>query len=255
MSWFATNLVASFLLPPLNIFMLALAGLALRNRAPRLGRALVVSAAVLLYTLSTPYVADRLLGALETARPLNLASPPTAQAIVILGAGTYFDAPEYGGDTVNRLSLERLRYGARLHRHTGKPILVTGGNPAGGTPEGLLMKGVLEKDFGVPVRWTEDASRNTYENARFSRDILKPLGISRIYLVTQAWHMPRAVYAFRQAGFQVVPAPTGFGGPRNHEQRDRMEDRVFAILPRAGALLKSYYAMHEGIGLLWYRFR
>ena len=98
-----------------------------------------------------------------------------ADAIIILGAETYFNAPEYGGDTVNQFALERLRYGAHLFQRTGKPVLVSGGNPAGGDAEGKLMREVLMQDFSVPVRWAEVRSENTLENARLSFDILPAL--------------------------------------------------------------------------------
>lgn len=244
MGWFATQFISAFLLPPLNLILLGTAGLLLLRSRPRLGKGLIAAALALLYLLSTTVVADALLGALETRPALPEVPHDKAGAIVVLGAGTYFNAPEYGGDTVKPLGLERLRYAARLHRATGIPILVSGGHPAGGTAEGLLMKAALENDFRVPVRWTETASRNTYENARFAYRILKRAGITRIYLVTQAWHMPRAARAFEKAGFDVIPAPTGF------TTRNRTTPLDF--LPRADNLLKSYYAMHEGIGLVWY---
>jgi len=135
-----------------------------------------------------------------------------ADAIVVLGGGTYFNAPEYGGiDTVGDGSLLRLRYAARLQRETGKPILVTGGKPLGNaSSEAQQMKAVLEKEFNVPVQWAEDASDNTLENARYSYQLLQKTGIKRIYLVTHAWHMPRSAMAFQAAGFEVIPAPTAF---------------------------------------------
>ena len=63
-----------------------------------------------------------------------------AQAIVVLGAGKRTHAPEFGGETVNRLALERLRYAATLARETRLPMLVSGGAPAGDTPEASLME-------------------------------------------------------------------------------------------------------------------
>ena len=246
MNWFAVNFVSTFLLPPLNLLLLGFAGIILLNRRPRLGKGLIIAAFALLYLLSTPLIADKLLGAFETSPPF-FGNDQNAGAIVILGGGTYFNAPEYGGDTVKRLTLERLRYGARLYRRTGVPILVTGGSPAGGTPEGLLMRDALEKDFNVPVHWVEDGSDNTYENAVFSFRILQQSGIKTIYLVSHAWHMPRAIAAFERAGFRVIPAPTGYTTNHSTSWLD--------FLPRASSLLKSYYATHEAIGLLWYNFK
>lgn len=107
------------------------------------------------------------------------------------------------------------------------------------------MRIVLAEDFVVPVRWTEDASDNTYENARNSYRILQKAGISKIYLVTHAWHMMRAAAAFRRAGFEVIEAPTGF--------TTRYHTDLLAFLPRAAALQDSAMFVHEGIGILWYR--
>lgn len=73
------------------------------------------------------------------------------------------------------------------------------------------MAEILEGEFGVPVRWREELSRDTADNARFSAVMLKAAGISRIVLVTQAFHMPRAVALFEAAGLQVVAAPPASG--------------------------------------------
>ncbi len=94
----------------------------------------------------------------------------------------------------------------------------------------------------------ETDSRNTYENAKVSSDILRAEGIQAVYLVTHAWHMPRALEAFHQAGITAIPRPTGWtdAGPGI---------AVSDFLPYSGALRNSAYAMHEWIGRLWYRIR
>lgn len=84
-----------------------------------------------------------------------------AQAIVILGGGVRRHAPEFGGETLGRLTLERVRYGARVARETRLPLLVTGGALFGGSTEAALMKRALEEEFNVAVRWTEERSRDT----------------------------------------------------------------------------------------------
>ncbi|MDN5880868.1 MAG: YdcF family protein [Nitrosospira sp.] len=245
MGWFATNLVSAFLLPPLNLILLGAIGILLLKRRPGLGKFLLIVALTLLYLLSTPFVAETMLRKLETLPGRNLVDT-AVQAIVVLGAGTYFNAPEYDGNTVNRLGLERIRYGARLHRLTGKPILTTGGPPAGSrSSEAAQMKAVLEKEFHVPVKWVEGASVNTRENAYKSFAMLKKDKITHIALVTHAWHMPRAAQEFEQAGFKVTPAATAF--------TTRYKTDWFAFIPTAGALQKSNWFFHEVIGMLWYR--
>ncbi len=247
LTWLATNFVAAFLLPPLNLILLMTAGLLLLARRPRLGKLLIAAGLVGLYALSTPLVAGTLIRLLQVAPLPANADLSGVGAIVVLGAGRYEDAPEYGGDTANALALERLRYAAQLQRRTGLPLLVTGGAPAGGVAEGTFMKAILEQEFGVPVRWVEDASDNTRENAVNSARILAREHIHRILLVTHAWHMPRAAAAFERAGLQVIPAGTHFAGSR--------PPGLMSFVPDAGALRSSAYAMHEAIGLVWYRLR
>ncbi|MDE2365945.1 MAG: YdcF family protein [Betaproteobacteria bacterium] len=248
MGWYATNLISAFLLPPFNLILLGTAGLLLLKWQPRLGKILMTVTLALLYLLSTPIFAEFMLQRLETRPapgPFNT-SGSGIQAIVVLGSSTYFNAPEYGGHTVSRLGLERIRYAAWLYRLTGKPILAAGGSPlASGSSEAAQMKAVLEKEFQVPVRWTEEVSVNTRENAYNSFAILKKEGIRHIALVTHAWHMPRAAREFERAGFEVTPAATAY--------TTRLKTDVFAFIPSAGALQKSSWFFHEVTGLLWYR--
>lgn len=247
MGWYATNLISAFLLPPFNLILLGTAGLLLLKWRPRLGALLLTVTLALLYLFSTPFFAELLLQRLETRPPregINMLYNDI-QAIVVLGSSTYFGAPEYGGHTVSRFALERVRYAAWLHRRTGKPILATGGSPPGtGSSEAGQMKAVLEAEFQVPVRWTEGASVNTRENAYKSFAILRNDGIRHIALVTHAWHMPRAAREFEQAGFKVTPAATAY--------TTRYKTDFFAFIPSAGALQKSSLFFHEVIGMLWY---
>ncbi|MDH4215456.1 MAG: YdcF family protein [Gallionella sp.] len=247
MSWFITNFIAAFLLPPFSLLLLLALGIFLLYRRSKLAKPLIFVAFVLLWAASTPYFAEGALRLLE-ARIIALDSRhQNADAIVILGGGTYFQAPEYAGqDTVSEATLLRLRYGAKLHRETAKPILVTGGKPLGNSvSEAQQMRSSLDQDFHVPVRWIEDASDNTLENARYSFQILQKGSVKKIYLVTHAWHMPRASGAFHRAGFEVVEAPTAF--------TTRHQTGLLAFLPRAEALRDSKIFTHEIIGLLWYR--
>lgn len=235
------KIIASLVLPPTSLILLAVAGLMLASRRPRLGRWLMAVALAGLVLLSLPRVAHELQRSLEEAPPISASALAEAQAIVVLGGGSYRGAPEYGGDTVNRHSLERLRYGARLARRTGLPLLVTGGAPFGGRPEAEAMQEALQVDFGLSARWVEPASRDTAENAAFSAPLLKAAGIARIALVTHAWHMPRARLLFEREGLTVLPAPTGFtiatGG-------------IGEWLPSAAALEKNRLALHELLGQL-----
>lgn len=248
MSWFAVNLISAFLLPPLNLLLVALLGLFVVRSRPRLGRVLLGGSFALLWLCATPYFAEGALRMLEgSLKPVDTRTQP-ADAIVVLGGGTYFRAPEYGMDTVGEATLARLRYAAKLQRETGKPLLVTGGKPLGNDfSEAQQMKSVLEKEFNVPAQWAEDMSDNTLENARYTHKILQKAGIKRIYLVTHAWHMPRSARTFQAAGFDVIPAPTAF--------TTRYRTDLLSFIPRSSGLSDSTIFMHEIIGMLWYRLK
>ena len=240
-----TSYVAAFLLPPLAPLLVGLVGFLVRKSRPRLGFGLMVLGWGSIALLSTPFAGNGLLSLLEPPYDDPLTRP--ADAIVVLGAGIYFNAPEYGGaDTVNNYALERLRYGAQLYRRSRTPVLVTGGAPQGNaTPEATLMKALLEDEWGIPVAWSEDKSINTLENASLSNAILGPAGIRRIYLVTHGWHMPRARFAFERAGFEVIPAPTRYA--------TRFRPGLFAFLPSGDGMFQSAIFCREVLGMIWYR--
>jgi uncharacterized SAM-binding protein YcdF (DUF218 family) len=242
-------IVRMLILPPASLFWLLAAGLIVGRSHPRTGRVLSAGAVLLLFILSTG-VGERLLvyPLEQRTHALLKASDAGAQAIVVLAAGRYQNAPEYGGAEIpDYIALARLRYAAHLYRETGLPVLVSGGNAtADGAlkPKAVAMAAALTEDFAIPVRWIEPASETTAENAVFSAKILKRDHVSRILLVTDAMHMPRSVMAFTESGLDVVPAPTIFFGTKPLAWHD--------LLPDAEHMRRSYYALYEWIGLGWY---
>ncbi len=251
-SWQLTNALAACLLPPGLLLLILATGYALRHTRPRLAAVLTGTGLILFYALSMPLTAHLLLQQWEGAAHENAAAPPPvaadARAIVVLGGGKNYDAPEYGGDTVLGATLVRLRYAAHLHRQTRLPVLVSGGSPEGSAvSEAQVMRQVLEREFGIPVRWAETGSAHTLGNARLSYQLLAAEKIHTVYLVTHAWHMPRAQLAFEHAGFQVIAAPTAY--TTDHQIT------VLDLLPDARALRDSAQFFHEVLGMLWYRVR
>ena len=241
------KILTALLLPPTGPVLLALFGLWLSRRKSRRwqygGVALATVSLLSLVALSMPVVGNALTPAAAPQAPITAEALGRAQAIVVLGGGNYYAAPEYGGDTVGSASLVRVRYGAKLARETGLPVLVTSGSPHGGRAEADTMREVLEREFGVKVRWSEAASRDTAENASMSAPLLKANGITRVALVTHASHMPRAAELFRREGIEVLPAPTGFRTPSPSSVED--------FLPRN--LRPAREALHEHLGLLHHR--
>lgn len=241
------KILAALLLPPLGPLLAALFGLRLMRAKSRRwqngGLVLATLSLLGLLLLSLPIVGEALMKPLEPYPPLAEDQLRRAQAIVILGGGSYYDAPEYGGDTVGPATLERLRYGARLARRSGLPLLVTGGAPFGGRAEAELMREALEADFGVKARWVEPASQDTEQNAAFSAPLLKAAGVGRIVLVSHGWHLPRALPLFGAQGLEAIPAPIAFSTPA--------PTLLARFLP--GALGSSRQALNEYLGQAYNR--
>lgn len=241
--------LSAIVLPPLMPLLCMVTGLLLLRSRPRLGRGLAWGGLLLMWLLSTPVTLNFLTVPLEAVPVLQAEDMKRAQAIVILGAGQRRDMPEYGGATPNRLALERLRYGARLAKQSGLPILVTGGAPTGDRPEAELMAASLREDFGVEPHWIEESSLDTAGNAAFSARILQKAGIGRIVLVTHAAHMRRAAGEFSAQGLTVIPAPTAFLSSA------RVGHEFYDYLPGPSTAYESWLVSHEWFGLMVQRMR
>src|SRR5262245_538748 len=234
------KVVGSLVLPPNGPLIIAFAGLLLLGRWPKLGRALTGFGLISLLALSMPATSIALYRTLDKFPSVDLAKARNAQAMIILGGGIRWQAPEYGGPTVGSLTLDRVRYGAWLARQTGLSVLVSGGPIKDNTTEAQIMQRVLLDEFGVAVRWAEERSRNTHENAQRSAEILLPQGIRSVVLVAHELDMQRAKAEFEGAGFEVLPAPTMI----IVDVSIGLED----FFPEMRALQQSYYALYELLG-------
>jgi len=167
---------------------------------------------------------------------------------VVLGAGRERGDPAWGADQPTGVALERERYAARLAKASGLPVLTSGGLHYGTPPtEAKLMADSLQEDFGVTVRWQEGRSRTTWENAQFTAELLQPLGLKRVVVVTQAWHMPRSVWSFEAAGLSVVPAPVGFLGTDTANA-----EPLGGWLPTFKSIWRSGQLLNEAVGQAGY---
>ena len=243
---FVSRLTSALLIPPWILILLALGVLIKRNSSFRQRMLFGVLPLLSILLLSLPFVSEKLQSLIEL--PCRSLDQEEAQAIVILGGGLYRVATEYGSEAApNPRTLERLRYGAYLHRKTGLPVLATGGAVDTSIPEALVMGEVLQSDFQVPVRWVEDRSLNTLQNAEYAAAILKKEGIHRILLVSHGWHLPRALSVFEEVGFEVIPAPTVCGR--------RTKTYWVDGLPSLQALSNSHSVLRERVGQLAYWLR
>ena len=242
------GILVTLALPPVCFVVAILIGLSLRGNWRRHGRAVAWAGLSALILAGMPVVTYSLLLALETNLPMTPPADHPPQAIIVLSGEVIRDRQERLGIRPGLLTLDRLRTAAALHRLTGLPILVTGGITQPHTPSvALAMAESLKTDFQTPARWVETKSADTWENARFSADILRPEGITSVYVVTHAWHMRRALLAFQGTGLTVTAAPTPLDDPIGPD--------LFDFVPRASGWQTGYFAMHEWIGYAWYELR
>ena len=231
------------------VFTLAIvaAGISIPARFKYTRRVAILFGLFIYFTLATPFLSTRLITALQSQVQSNILSARIKPAvIVVLGGDLRHRSPDYGGDTVGTLSLERIRFGAKLHRQTALPIMTTGGKIGDSQKTvAAVMAEALKDSFKVPVKFVEENSRNTYENAQFSAELLNRNGINAVFLVTHAWHMPRALEAFRHAGLTAIPRGTGWVVPGPGLS-------VSDFIPNSGALRNTAYALHELVGRFWY---
>jgi uncharacterized SAM-binding protein YcdF (DUF218 family) len=218
-------------------------------RRARLPIALAGVVTLGMWLLSSPAVAIWL-----SMHLLPQVSPITAedlkhqqvQAIVVLGGGVENDTLEYNGPTLGPDAMARLLYGVHVSRITQLPLAYTGGvgwaGPIGQATEAEVAALALSR-LGVPaLRWQENQSRDTRENAVFTAALLKNDGVTRVGLVTHAWHMPRSVRQFEAAGLDVVPVPMGY------IRSDTLP--LLQWLPSGKGLRDTGWVIREWLGLL-----
>jgi len=170
-----------------------------------------------------------------------------ADAIVILAGTVYGPSPNRPYRLAADDTYQRLEHGVWLFKNwRSLPILVCGGGDKD-APFAVTMKRILQSE-GVPpdLIWVEDRSKSTHENAEYSSQILREHGISRIALIVEANSMLRAAASFRKAGITVVPAPIRF---------TKLDFELNDIFPNWRAIALNDAALHEYLGLVWYRLR
>ena len=215
--------LTALMLPPVPLLVLLLLGARLMQPRRGLGWIVILTSLALVWLTACSGTARLLsrftlhpLSAMSAGRITELKALPRAPTtIVVLGGGMEPFAPEYGASSLQHASLERLRYGVWLSRQTGLPLTFSGGVGWGqrnAKPEARVAEQIAAAEFGQPVKWIEDNSRDTRENAANSVALLKPVGIRHIVLVTHGWHMPRAMRAFEKAAggdIHIEAAPMG----------------------------------------------
>jgi len=251
------NLLLKFVYPPgLCLVLLLVAACARRRKV--IGPACLWSAIGVLFLGGNEWLASSLAKSLEW-RFLSPDPLPEAQCILVLGGGVVSQA--YPRQT-RELAEEgdRVFYAAHLYRMGKARIVVcTGGIVPGSareTPNAEDMAAVL-RVLGVPAEAivVETTSRNTYEHTRNVGPLLKEREFRRVLLVTSALHMPRALGVFKRQcpGTEFIPAPTDFSQTAPKPRSFIKE--VAAVIPSAESLRLMGNALHEYIGIAYYKCR
>ncbi len=241
-------IIEAFLLPPGLFVLIGVISLALCSRWT--GRLLFLLNLSALYLLSTPVVGTYLMSTLERSKVVSEAEIQAFQPQVILVplSNRNTHAPEYGGQTVGPDSLQRLRYAAYLHRRTGLPVLLSGGQTADlGPPSTELGRRVLEQEFQLSAATVETENSSGDGNARLNNPLLARIGGRRVLLATHAWHIKRASERLRAQGLAVLEAPTVITLPIS----DARDPKLW--IPRLWALALSKRSMQERMGEAWHR--
>ena len=162
----------------------------------------------------------------------------------MLGGGLRDSKELFGALAVPQIPLERMRYAAYLHKKTELPLLISGASPNGNS-EAKVMADEFQEFFNTPVKWLEEKSTTTKENALLSAQLLEKEQIKRIILVTNQWHMQRAKLLFERQGFEVLPASVGAGiTPANYGLN------LMHFIPQAGAIAANMQLLKEWAGYL-----
>ncbi len=234
--FFLKKLISYLILPP-GVFIALFLFIAGAGRKSRLVRIPALAGALLLYLISVEPVKDALFYPLE--RSFRTPERVEGDFIVVLGGGAY------NSGYLKASSYKRLITAFLLHRRTGKPLILSGGASIGVIPEARVMKQLL-LEFGVEERdiIADLRSRDTFENARYVKEICDRVGCKSITLVTSAFHMRRALMVFRKTGLEVQPYPTDF----------KFEGRynLYSLFPKYSVLYDSAIAIREYLGLTFY---
>ena len=240
----------SALMPPMCFLIATPIGIVMAYWWRRTGLAIALLSSLLLFACCTPFVAERLLVAVESlSPPPTTAQLATAQGIAVLSGDVYHGKPGGVPDDIGLLTLDRLRTAAGLYRARPLPVIVTGAvEGSNAESSAALMATAFEHDYGIKPDWLEEQANNTFENGANSAAIFKANNITRVIVVTEAWHMPRALWSFAHAGITAIPAPV--------ERTYLTEGIAWSDLePDYSSFANSFYALHELLGLAGYRLR
>ncbi len=233
-----SKLFTGFFLPP-GLFITLFVIIAFLSKKVR---KIAIFSAILLYLISTKPIANLLLTPLETNLTIIQQKNDTKYTILLGGGFNFEDIFKFSPH-----AFKREVYAFMISKETNTPLIFCGAKKE--------MKAFLddlrlfEKQFNFKITYYfPKPSLNTYQNAETASELFEKNGWKKkIYLITSAYHMKRAIMLYKHFGFEVIPKPVDFLRDYNYDYWD--------FLPNAGSFLKSYAAIHEYFGILSLKIR
>lgn len=255
MYYFLTKWLPLFLLPPGSFFILMLVAVWLWYKGrSRIARYVLIIGIVWLYIASNPWMANIGVNYWESSIEAKRADTSLPATVVLGGMFDQYSQKKTGQPYQILDAADRILHGIRLMESRASQYLILSGgkNPLteGPDPEAEIMASFIRDHSHLPdsVYFKETKSVNTEENALYSRELIESKDLpEKIYLVTSALHMPRAVKIFREAGFEVYPQPTDF-----QQISENATFSLIGLMPNASALKYTAKVMREMMGYYFY---
>jgi len=238
-------LIEASILPP-GIFILALAFCTWQLKPWRKSLATIT---LLFWLMSTPFIGNKLLASLQyrdvpTEENISLFK---ADAVLVLISDIYPTPNEYSAPQISASSLPRVRYAVHLSKTHQLPLVVSGGWFDGNQINSAqLAETLISKELSLEVSYLDTVSRNTAEHGTvLEQPLITDRKWSNLLLVTDSWHMRRALESFQNTGFEVLPAPTGLA------KADIKPTALSSWLPSMWALQRSFQFLNEKLHKLY----
>lgn len=233
---------------PIGGIIIALALLSVYQiRHKSRGRWVLVGITLILYALSIDPVANLIIRPLETMYEQPSQADLTGDVVILLGGGARAGVPDYDGqDQIGTAAANRFLTALRIQKGKHIPILLSGGtvlkgdaNEAEIEKRMLLSLGVDEQDI-----YMDEQSRNTAENAAFSKAICTRQGWVHPIVVTSAFHMPRAARFFTREGLDFTPYPC------DYRTAGVTSITAYSFIPQSFILFNTCLCLKEYVGMI-----
>lgn len=242
------KLLTPFFLPPgIFVIILIFTGIWFLYKRYRVAGITNIFIGIFMWSISIAPLSDAIIKGLEYE--IKMPENPQGDAIILLGGGVYDEVTDLSGiGAPSEEMMARLVTAVRLQKKLNIPVIISGGavfkNRATEAP--IVKRFLVDLEIPDSKIMVEDRSRDTIENARHIKEICMKMGFKKPLLVTSAMHMKRSILSFKKAGMDVVPVPANFKTWEG--KRYGWHD----YLPLD--MKKAHIAIHEYLGLLFYKF-